>query len=395
MEHDVLIHNQFGLLAVLMAVPALIFFLQRYAPVNRLYGIVPPLVFAYFLPTLLTFLNIIPPEAEVYSQIKKYVLPASLLLLTLAVDIRGIFRLGSKAVIMFLTGTMGIVIGGPIALFIWHSYLPPDIWKGMAALAGSWIGGGANFIAIGQSVGTPDQMMGVMVVVDVLVANILTGILLFLAGRYESIDKKLGADNRAIIELRDKVIAFQKSTGRIASTADYMVMLAMAFGGAYLAFELGNILPEIGDIISHSTWKIILVTTFGVAFSFTPVKNYEGAGASKLGTVMLYLLIGVIGASADLKQVFQYPALFLMGITWILIHIALMILVMKLIKAPLFFVAVGSQANVGGAASAPIVASAFHPALASVGVMLGIAGYVLGTYMALLCAFLLKLVAGI
>lgn len=395
MEHDVLIHNQFGLLAVLMAVPALIFFLQRYAPVKRLYGIVPPLVFAYFLPTLLTFLDIIPSETEIYSQIKKYILPASLLLLTLAVDIRGILKLGSKAVIMFLTGTMGIVIGGPIALFIWQSYLPPDIWKGMAALAGSWIGGGANFIAIGQSVGTPDQMMGVMVVVDVLVANILTGTLLFLMGRYESIDKKLGADNRAIIELRDKVIAFQKSTERIASTTDYMVMLAMAFGGAFLAFELGNILPEIGDIISHSTWKIILVTTFGVAFSFTPVKNYEGVGASKLGTVMLYLLVGVIGASADLKQVFQYPALFLMGITWILIHIVLMILVMKLIKAPLFFAAVGSQANVGGAASAPIVASAFHPALASVGVMLGIAGYVLGTYMALLCAYLLNLVAAI
>ncbi|HDR05846.1 MAG TPA: DUF819 family protein [Candidatus Marinimicrobia bacterium] len=390
-----MIHNQFGLLAVLMTVPALIFYLQRYAPINRLYGIVPPLVFAYFLPTLLTFLNIIPPEAPVYSQIKKFVLPASLLLLTLAVDIRGIIRLGRKAVIMFLTGTLGIVIGGPISLLIWHKYLPEDIWKGMAALAGSWIGGGANFIAIGQSVGTPDQMMGVMVVVDVLVANILTGALLFLAGRYEAIDRRLKADNSAIIELRDKVIAFQKSTERVASTADYMLMLAMAFGGAYLAFEIGNRLPEIGDIISHSTWKIILITSLGVIFSFTPVKSYEGVGASKLGTVMLYLLIGVIGASADLKQVIQYPALFLMGITWISIHVGLMVLVMKLIKAPLFFVAVGSQANVGGAASAPIVASAFHPALASVGVMLGIAGYVLGTYMALVCAYFLKIVAGI
>lgn len=391
MQH-VLIHNPFGLLAVLMAVPALIFFLQKYEPVNRLYGIVPPLVFAYFIPTLLTVLDVIPAEAPVYSQIKSYVLPASLLLLTLAVDITGILRLGSKAVIMFLTGTLGIVIGGPIALFIFKHQLPPEIWKGMAALSGSWIGGGANFIAIGQSVGAPDDMMGVMVVVDVLVANILTGILLFLAGRYESIDKKLHADNSAILELRDKVVRFQEQTTRVAGTADYMVMLAMAFGGAYLAYELGNVLPEIGDIISHSTWKIILVTTFGVGLSFTKLKNYEGAGASKLGTVMLYLLIGVIGASADLKQVLEYPALFFMGATWILIHIGLMILVMRLIKAPLFFMAVGSQANVGGAASAPIVASAFHPALASVGVMLGIAGYVMGTYAALICAAMLQFV---
>ncbi|MCK5520731.1 MAG: DUF819 family protein, partial [Candidatus Marinimicrobia bacterium] len=211
-------------------------------------------------------------------------------------------------------------------------------------------------------------------------------------GRYESIDKKLGADNSAIIELRDKVINFQKKSNRVATTTDYMVMLAMAFGGAYLAFEIGNILPPIGNIISHSTWKIILITSLGVFFSFTKVKNYEGAGASKLGTVMLYLLIGVIGANADLKQVMEYPYLFAMGITWISIHIIILVIVTKLIKAPLFFMAVGSQANVGGAASAPIVASAFHPALASVGVMLGIAGYVLGTYAALICAAFLQMI---
>ena len=155
---------------------------------------------------------------------------------------------------------------------------------------------------------------------------------------------------------------------------------------------LGNALPEIGDIISHTTWKVIIITTLGVIFSFTKVRNLEGAGASKLGTVMLYLLIGVIGAAADLREVIQYPYLFAMGLTWILVHIIIMLTVMKLIKAPLFFMAVGSQANIGGAASAPIVASAFHPALATVGVMLGIAGYVVGTYAALICATLLQMI---
>ncbi len=115
-------------------------------------------------------------------------------------------------------------------------------------------------------------------------------------------------------------------------------------------------------------------------------------GASKLGTVMLYLLIGVIGAAADLREVIQYPYLFAMGLTWISVHIIIMLVVMKLIKAPLFFMAVGSQANIGGAASAPIVASAFHPALATVGVMLGIAGYVVGTYAALICAVMLRMI---
>ena len=387
-----LINNSFGLLAVLFIIPAIIFMVDSHAKYGKIFKIVPPLVFAYFIPTILTALDIIPSEAIVYQQIKTYVLPASLLLLTLAVDIKGIIRLGSKAIIMFFSGTLGVVIGGPIALFLFKNQLPEEIWRGMAALAGSWIGGGANFIAIGKSVGATDAMLGLMVVVDVLVANIWTGVLLYLAGRYKSIDKRLKADNTMIEELKEKVINFQNKTNRVSTTTEYMVIMALAFGGAWFAYLLGNVLPEIGDIISHTTWKVIIITTLGVIFSFTKIRNLEGAGASKLGTVMLYLLIGVIGAAADLREVVQYPYLFAMGITWILVHILIMITVMKLIKAPLFFMAVGSQANIGGAASAPIVASAFHPALATVGVMLGIAGYVVGTYAALICAAMLQMI---
>ena len=389
---SVLINNSFGLLAILLIIPAIIFMIDSHAKYGKLFKFVPPLVFAYFIPTILTALGIIPSEAVIYKQIKTFVLPASLLLLTLAVDVKGILRLGNKAIIMFLSGTLGVVIGGPIALFLFKNQLPDDIWRGMAALAGSWIGGGANFIAIGKSVGATDGMLGLMVVVDVLVANIWTGILLYLAGRYKAIDKQLNADNTMIEELKEKVISFQNKTNRIATTTDYMVIMALAFGGAWVAYLLGNALPEIGDIISHTTWKVIIITTLGVIFSFTKVRNLEGAGASKLGTVMLYLLIGVIGAAADLREVIQYPYLFAMGLTWILVHIIIMLTVMKLIKAPLFFMAVGSQANIGGAASAPIVASAFHPALATVGVMLGIAGYVVGTYAALICATILQMI---
>lgn len=386
------INDSFGLLVILLVIPAVIFMIDTHKKYGKLFKIVPPLVFAYFIPTILTALNIIPSEAEIYGHIKRFVLPASLLLLTLAVDIKGIIRLGSKAVIMFFSGTIGVVIGGPIALFIFRNQLPPDIWKGMAALAGSWIGGGANFIAIGKSVGTTDAMLGLMVVVDVLVANIWTGILLYMASRYKAIDKRLKADNSMIEELKNKVVDFQEKTNRVSTTTDYMIIMALAFGGAWLAYLIGNMLPEFGDIISHTTWKIIIITTLGVIFSFTKVRNLEGAGASKLGTVMLYLLIGVIGAAADLKEVVQYPYLFAMGLTWILVHVIIMLTVMKLIKAPLFFMAVGSQANIGGAASAPIVASAFHPALATVGVMLGIAGYVVGTYAALICASILQMI---
>ena len=254
------INNSFGLLAVLLIIPAIIFMIDSHEKYGKIFRIVPPLVFAYFIPTILTALGIIPSDALIYRQIKTFVLPASLLLLTLAVDIKGIMRLGSKAVIMFFSGTVGVIIGGPIVLYLFKNQLPDDIWKGMAALAGSWIGGGANFIAIGKSVGATDAMLGLMVVVDVLVANIWTGILLYLAGRYNAIDKRLKADNSMIEELKNKVVQFQKKTNRVATTTDYMVIMALAFGGAWLAFLLGEALPEFGDIISHTTWKIIIIT---------------------------------------------------------------------------------------------------------------------------------------
>ena len=390
---SVLIDDSFGIIAVLLVVPAVIYTLAGTKKCAKFFAVIPSLVFAYFVPTILSTCNVIPMQAPIYSDIKTYLLPASLLLLTISVDIRGIFRLGYKAVIMFLTATAGVVIGGPIALLLFKNMLPADVWQGMAALAGSWIGGGANFIAIGSAVGATSTMLGMMVIVDVLASNIWRGGVFFLAGKARGIDKYFNADSTAIDELVTKTVEFQEKTKRIPSSVDYMVMLGGTFAITWLAMKLGNILPEIGTIISHSTWRLIIITTVGVGLSFTKIKNYDGAGASKIGSVLLFMLIGVIGAGADVKEVMNYPILFAMGITWIAIHVIIMFIVMRLIRAPLFFMAVGSQANIGGAASAPIVASAFHPALASVGVMLGIAGYVLGTYAALLCAWLLKLVA--
>ncbi len=393
MESSALINDSFGIIAVLLVVPAVIYTLAGTKGGAKLFAIIPSLVFAYFVPTILSACYVIPMKAPVYSDIKLYLLPASLLLLTISVDIRGILGLGYKAVIMFLAATAGIVIGGPLSLLIFKNMLPPDVWQGMAALAGSWIGGGANFIAIGNAVGATSTMLGMMVIVDVLASNIWRGGVFFLAGKAKVIDEYFKADSSSIDDLIEKTVKFQEKTKRIPSTVDYMVMLGGTFAITWIALKVGNILPEIGTIISHSTWRLIIITSVGVILSFTRIKNYDGAGASKIGSVLLYMLIGVIGAGADVREVMNYPLLFAMGITWIAIHVIIMFIVMRVIRAPLFFMAVGSQANVGGAASAPIVASAFHPALASVGVMLGIAGYVLGTYAALMCAFLLKMVA--
>lgn len=385
-----MIQDPVGLAAVLLIIPAILFWLNENTAANRLFRKVPVLIFAYFIPTLLSTLGVIPQSSDVYRWVMAFILPASLLLLTLSVDIKGVLRLGPKALILFVAGTAGIVIGGPIALLIYGAWLPDDIWTGMAALSGSWIGGGVNFIAIGKSVGATETMLGMMVFVDVMVGYTWTGILMYMAARSEVFDKRMGADTSAIDTLKSRVTEFQQRTVRVSSTTDFMVLLAVAFGGAWAADRLSHILPPIGDFIGAFSWKVILITTAGIILSFTRFREYEGAGASKLGTVFLYMLIGTIGAGADVTKILEYPMLIAMAVTWMAVHAVILFAVAWWLKAPLFFLAVGSQANVGGVASAPVVASVFHPALASVGVLLGVLGYVFGTYAGLLCAFLLR-----
>ncbi|MCH8494596.1 MAG: DUF819 family protein [Balneolales bacterium] len=393
-ETTALITDTYGLLAVLILIPAALFYLAENTPLKAFFQKVPVLVFAYIVPSLFVAAGIIPSDAPLYPHIMGFVLPASLLLLTLSIDLKGIYNLGPKALLLFFSATAGIIIGGPIALLIFQSHLPDDIWQGFAALAGSWTGGGVNFVAVGMAVGATESMLGMMVIVDVVVAYTWTGLLMFFASRYKKIDASNKADNTMVEDLRHKVEKFQKDTARVSTTSDFMVLIGVAFGAAWLARQLGAWMPEIGGIFDSFAWMIVLVTGFGVILSFTPFRKYEGAGASKLGTLMLYMLIGVIGVKADFTLIAEYPMLIAAGATWLLIHIIIIYLVMRFTKAPLFFMAVGSQANVGGVASAPIVASAFHPALATVGVLLGVAGYVVGTYAGLLTAYFLRLVAG-
>ena len=396
-EAEPLIQHEAGILAVLLACLAAIFWATEHPTLRRIFKVIPSLIFCYFVPTALTTLGVIPEDAPLYDWIKAFVLPASLFLLVIALDVPGIIRLGPKAVIMMLAGTFGVVIGGPISLLICKGMLPEDAWRGMTALCGSWIGGGANFVALGDIADASAEMMALMVIPDVFIANVWMGVLLYFAANQVAIDKKTGANTDAIDDLKRRMTAFQKKVNRIPTLPDLMMILALGFGASWLAFDIGRRLPEISAggsvLISGTSWKYILVTTVGVALSFTKVRNLEGAGASKIGTVMIYLLVACIGASANFMKILDAPGFLVAGAIWIVIHVVVLLTVAKLIKAPVFFVAVGSQANIGGAASAPVVASAFHPSLAPVGALLAIAGYVLGTYAGLLCMKLLQAVA--
>ncbi len=350
-------------------------------------------------------------SSALYKMSSRYLLPASLILLCIGIDFKGIINLGPKALIMFLTATIGIVLGGPVALLTVTTLFPnlinvsvDELWKGLSTIAGSWIGGNANQTAMRIIFDVKQDLFGTMVVVDVVVANIWMAFLLYGAGMRARIDKFLKADTRAIDELVDRVRTFRAGVERIPNTTDVFKWLAVAFGGTALShwgadLITGALKPyqdqlaalRLESINSSFFWIVVIATTIGLLLSFTRVRNLEGVGASRWGTVFIYVLVATIGMQMDLGSVFKNMGLFAVGIVWMLTHVVVLITMARLIKAPFFFMAVGSQANVGGAASAPIVASAFDTALAPVGVLLAVLGYALGTYGALICAFLMEI----
>jgi len=380
------------------------------------YRYVPALLLCYFLPALLNWpLNLASGDvSQLYFVASRYLLPASLVLLCLAIDFKGIIRLGPKALIMFFAATFGIILGGPIAI-LFVKWVAPDVipvsmdelWKGMSTIAGSWIGGGANQTAMKEIFEVPDNLFGTMIIVDVVVANIWMAFLLYGANISDRVDKVLKADNSAIKDLEKRMSDYSESVKKTPTMTDTIVLLGVAFGVVALAhFGSDIIAPAVGkheaflekfklqSLSSGFFWLIVIATTVGVGLSFTRFRKLEGVGATRIGSVFIYILVATIGLKMNLGEVFNNLGLFAIGIVWMLIHIAILLLVAKLIRAPFFFVAVGSQANVGGAASAPIVASAFNPSLASVGILMAVLGYALGTYGAIICAQLMNLAAG-
>ena len=445
----------FGILCVILA---LIFYTSKLNSFSKFYKVVPALLLCYFVPSIFSSLGIIADkwidvqatithlntlygnlenvtnlaslkayiatnniDSTVYAQFtgkssiyyvsSRFLLPASLVLLTLSIDLKGVFKLGPKALIMFLTATIGVMIGGPLAI-LFFNYVNPDIlvqvegtelWKGLSTVAGSWIGGGANQLAMKEQWEVSDSLFSIMVVVDVLVAEVWMAILLLSVAKSEAIDRWFKADNSSITALKNKMEKFTLETARIPSFNDLMILLGIAFGATSIGHLIGN---NLGSYITNNApflvdfglgssffWLIITATTLGVFLSFTKVKNYEGAGASKIGTIFIYILVASIGMKMNLNAIAENISLFAIGFVWIIIHVGLLIIVAKIIKAPYFFLAVGSKANIGGAASAPVIASAFHPSLAPVGVLLAVLGYALGTYGAFFCALMMKWVS--
>ncbi len=377
---------------------------------KKFFAWVPALLLCYFVPAFYNTVGLIDGEnSALYNPVaSRVLLPAALVLLTLSIDLKGILRLGPKLLFVFVAGTFGIVLGAVVSFqlmeWIWPAAVAGDTWKGMAALAGSWIGGGANMVAMREVYEVDATLFGQFAVVDVAMASALMATLLFLANRSAQIDARSGADTRAIDEMKARMAAYEAANARIPTLTDLMVIIGVAFGlvglahaiAAPLAAWFGANVASAAQLSLDSAfvWVVLLATAAGLGLSFTPVRRLESAGASKIGTVFLYFLIACIGMQMDFTKLFDRLELIAIGVIWMTVHVLVIWGAARLVRAPMFYVGVGSMGNVGAAASAPVIAAAFHPTLAPVGVLLGTVGYATGTVVAYFTGQLLRLMAG-
>jgi uncharacterized membrane protein len=378
----------------------------------KFYRYVPSMLLCYFIPALFNSFGLISGEKSgLYPIATQYLLPGSLVLLTLSIDLKTIRRLGPKALIMFVAGAVSIMIGGPLAVYL-VALVKPEVvggegseavWRGLSTIAGSWIGGGANQVAMKEIFKPSDALFSAVIAVDVILAYLWMAVLLYGASIAGKLDARMKADTSSIEEVRKNIENYRASITRVPTFLDWVRLVAMAFIPTGFAHAFADIVvpwiqtnaPFLDNfsLTSKLFWIVILTTTFGLALSFTKAREMEGAGASRLGTLLLYMLIVVIGMRMNLFAIADHPGLLVVGAIWLFIHAALLLLVARLIRAPFFFTAVGSQSLIGGPASAPVVASAFHPALAPVGVLLAILGYAVGTYGAYLTSLMMQAVS--
>ena len=409
-----LITNDAVVLGILMGILGLVFWTSESNIVffKKLYTFIPPILLCYFLPGLLNSMGIISgTTSALYTMASRYLLPASLVLFTLSLDLREIWKLRKKAGLMFITASISIMLGGPAAVFLVSLFAPEivggegaeEVWRGLSTVAGTWIGGGANQAAMYEIFKPSPDLFSAMVALDVFISYLWMALLLFGAGKNILINRFLKADDQSVTEIKDKIEAYQQSIMRIPKMEDIILILGIGFGITGIAhFGADYIAPWITinapylsafSLTSGFFWLVIIATTLGMILSFTRLRNLEGAGASRIGSVLLYVLIATIGMQMNIMAIFNKPGILIVGLVWILIHVIVIFIVAKLTKTPFFFLAVGSMANIGGPASAPVIASAFHPSLAPIGVLLAVFGYVIGTYGAYVCGLMMQAVS--
>ncbi|HWP83455.1 MAG TPA: DUF819 family protein [Bacteroidota bacterium] len=343
----------------------------------------PPAIWVYFLPMLSSNLGIIPQSHALYDWIRTYLLPTALILMLFSANVPALARLGGKAVLTMFIGSAGIALGAILSFGLLHPLLPQGAWKGIGPLVGSWVGGGANMVAVSTSIGTPDSMLGPIIVVDTVVGYGWMGVVIALSVLQDRLDASNKVDRTIIDQLNKRMATLDAANRRPIKFLDLLTIVGIGFGLGHAMVQFGRYMPELGAVLNAFGWAVILATAAGIALSFTSISNLEYAGAGIIGNFFFYLLLTTIGARADVAGILDAPTFLFLGVIIIAFHAAGLFLAGRYLKSPMFLMATASQANIGGPVTAPIVATVYQSSLAPVGLLMAVLGNIIGTFVGL------------
>lgn len=379
-----------GVLAILVAICAFWFYVEQKTR-WKLFEFLPPLIFIYLTPVILNNTGVIPGSSDVYNVLRGIALPMLICLLLLSVDVGAAVRIMGKGVLVMLLGTVGIMVGGVVSYFLVHRWLEPDAWRGFGALAGSWIGGTGNMAAVAEAVETPPEQLGLAVLADNAVYIVWLPILLGSKNVAERFNRWARVDEGRV-EAMEAAAERETKDERVPQMRDYLYLGFLAATVTWIAAAVAPILPEVPPILSTNVWRILLVTTMGITLSFTRARGLPGS--HNVAMAIVYVFVAGMGARASLAGLDQAPAFLLGAFIWIFIHGAFCLAGAYLFRVDIHTVAIASAANVGGAASAPVVAAAHREKLVPVSILMALIGYAIGNYAATITAGLCHWVGG-
>lgn len=361
---------------------ALIMFVEQRSRL-KLFQFLPAVVMIYLLSmALASFGAFAQNEAidAVYENAKKYLLPAMLFLMLLQVDIRDFFKLGKSLLIAYALAIFSIVFG--FVTVSWAFSFDADMAGAFGALLGSWTGGMANMVAVGTALGVSQEAFGYALIVDSVNYTIWMMFLLFLTPFAHAFNNFTASHAQmAKLEAFNRVPLAQKKRYGLLLFLSALVSMSVHFLAAS-GFE----------ILNYTTTTVILATVLGILGSFTKLKTINGS--SLIGSVMLFMLIALIGSKALFENFSGVGVYVFAGFCILVIHTLMMVVGAKVFKLDLFSIAVASLANIGGVASASILAATYNKALVGVGVLMAVMGFIIGTFVGLMVGNFLIWMAG-
>jgi len=382
-ELNVLITQPYALLAVMMLIPVLLLNLERWTN-WKVFEYLPPVIWIFIVPIVLSSLRVIPTEAPTYDSFKAFAVPMFIILMLLDVDLRATMKVALRSMGVLVIGSFGVVIGGIVSFAMLKSQLDPEAWRGFGALAGSWIGGTGNLAAVAEAVDTPPTMMGLVVIADTFIFIIYFP-LLFACKKWSAQFARWTGVTKEESERLDRAVSELKPKSTDVKYLDVLTLFGVGFALIWGVQWVSQFLPVVEGAFSAKTWQILILTTVALGLASTPLRKIPGTGA--LSMALVYTYLSMIGAQADIRDAASAPYFLLAGLICIILHLALVLLAAKIFRIDVHLTAIASVAAIGGAASAPIVAAYHKKELVPVSIILALGGYALGNYLGLLAAY--------